>query len=235
MTEQRVLKGGYLSRDPRLDRIPQWDERNRDFPIRALIRPEMAPRSYTWASPIVLDQGNEGACVGFAWAHELAARPVKVAAVSSDFARRLYHEAQDNDEWPGHDYEGSSTLGGAKAVSLRGYMQQYRWALDLNDLVMAVGHHGPVIVGINWYDSMFVPDAMGNIKISPNSSVAGGHDILINAVSIHLGKFGLVNSWGYGWGLKGRCFLSWDDMNRLIFGENGDACVPIRRMNPVAS
>jgi hypothetical protein len=63
-----------------------------------------------------LDQGKEGACVGFAWSHELAAYPVRVE-VDDEFARsKIYAEAQKIDEWPGEAYHGTSVLAGAKVV-----------------------------------------------------------------------------------------------------------------------
>ena len=59
---------------PILDRIARFDERSREWGIRKLQPGE--PRSYTWDCDTNLNQGNEGACVGFGWAQEAAARPV---------------------------------------------------------------------------------------------------------------------------------------------------------------
>lgn len=223
------LKNGQLSQDPRLDRVPTVDSRNNDYPIRALLSPSLEPRSYTWRCPVHLNQGSEGACVGFAWAQELAARPVAVPTVDGTFARQIYREAQELDEWPGHDYEGTSTLGGAKAVQARGFLEEYRWAFDLHDLVMAIGHHGPGVMGINWYDSMFNTGEDGFIRVSADASVAGGHDILVIGVSLRREAFRLHNSWGMGWGEDGEAWISFADVNRLVFHEDGDACIPVRR------
>lgn len=112
------LRGGYETSDPRLGRIPQWDERNKDYPVRMLLTAK-APRSYTWRLPIHLNQGQTSACVGFSFAHELAARPVSVEGVSESAARSIYSSAKDLDEWPGSDYEGSSVLGGASPAPPR--------------------------------------------------------------------------------------------------------------------
>jgi hypothetical protein len=71
-------------RDRTLDRLVEFDERSRNF--SAAVGLETYPfRSYTWACDPVLDQGREGACVGFAWAHELSARP-KVIERDNAFA-----------------------------------------------------------------------------------------------------------------------------------------------------
>lgn len=71
-------------------------------------------------SPI-RDQGNEGACTGFALASAITLmnrfrhnkiEPATLASVAS--ARMLYEMAKINDEWPGEDYEGSSIRGALK-------------------------------------------------------------------------------------------------------------------------
>ena len=58
---------------------------------------------------IVLDQGQEGACTGFAVAHELIAQPSVVRkGINAKFAReKLYWEAQKIDPFPGGDYPGA--------------------------------------------------------------------------------------------------------------------------------
>jgi hypothetical protein len=61
MAEMR-LKGGHTTSDPRLDRVPQFDERSRDYPIRALVSEEEPLRSRGWYCPAWLNQGREGAC-----------------------------------------------------------------------------------------------------------------------------------------------------------------------------
>jgi hypothetical protein len=87
------LKGGFKTSDPRLDRLPQFDERSRGYPIRALVTEQAPLRSRGWACPTWLDQGQEGACVGFSWSHELCAYPVPVGSIDDEFARRLQRGA----------------------------------------------------------------------------------------------------------------------------------------------
>ena len=89
-----TLKDGSKTEDVRLDRIKFFDDRSRGFPIRALVGPKEL-RSYTWRCDIFLDQGNEGACVGFGVSYELAARPSEVPDMDNQFAReKIYWEAQ---------------------------------------------------------------------------------------------------------------------------------------------
>src|SRR5688572_4651035 len=120
---------------PALGRLPEFDNRSYAYPIRTLL-PTKQPRSYTWRVGVNLDQGNEGACVGFGWAHELAARPVVVPAITNQLGLDLYREAQVLDQWPGEDYDGTSVIAGAKAVQRRGHLTEYRWAFTEPDLAM---------------------------------------------------------------------------------------------------
>ena len=230
------LRGGYETLDPRLDRIPQFDERSRQFSIRAVLTPEQQrkPRSYTWRLETHLNQLREGACVGFSWAHELAARPA-IRPVSYELARSIYKQAQFIDEWPGEEYEGTSVLAGAKVVKLQGHIAEYRWAFGIDDLIAAVGYKGPAVLGIPWYEGMLDPDERGFIR--PTGRVAGGHAILTNQVQVREEFFFLPNSWGE-WGIPQRpgdvrsgARVSFSDLDRLLH-EWGEACIPVLRLRP---
>lgn len=223
------LKGSHHTSDPRLDRIPSFDPKSRSFPIRTLLERSGAtkPRSFTWRVPIALDQGDEGACVGFGWSHELAARPVSIHDITNDTAFALYKRAQELDEWPGNDYSGTSVLAGAKAVEEAGFLKEYRWAFGLEDVRLTIGYHGPVVLGLNWYDGMFTPQGDG--RIAPTGDLAGGHCILAYSVSEKLKVVRLWNSWGPNWWHGGSwCYLTFDDLDKLL-NEQGEACVPVRR------
>lgn len=222
------LRDGSTVEDPRLDRLPSFDPRSVSYPVMATIEVSK-PRSYTWRCDYYFDQGQEGACVGFSVAHELSARPVAVKGLGDDFARELYRAAQKVDEFPGENYSGTSVLAGIKTAQSMGYFGEYRWAFSLNDLVMAVGYKGPAVLGINWYEGMFRPDPAGFIH--PSGNVAGGHAILCNGVDVKGKRFRLHNSWGTDWGVGGDCYLSFEDMERLLT-ESGDACIPVKRTKP---
>lgn len=212
---------------PKLGRRVEFDERSRNFPIRALFAAAKPARSYTWRCETHLDQGQTSSCVGHAWAHEIAARPA-VDSVTSRLAMDLYHRAQMMDQWPGAepDYYGTSILAGAKSTMFEGRILEYRWAFGLDDLIMAVGYKGPAVVGVNWYDGMFRPDADGYIH--PTGRVAGGHAVMVNGVSVTRDRFRIHNSWGARWGFGGDAWISFDDMGRLL-REDGDACIPVKR------
>ena len=78
--------------------------------------------------PEVLNQGQEGACTGFALAavvnYLLGRRGIK-RGVSP---RMLYELARRYDEWPGEDYEGSSARGAMKAWERHGVCARASWS-----------------------------------------------------------------------------------------------------------
>lgn len=207
----------------KFDRVVKFDERSRAFPVRTLVPPR--PRSYTWRCESWLDQGSEGACVGFAWAQELCARPA-VMLVGNAYARNVYHQAQKIDEWPGEAYSGTSVLAGAKVIQESKMMREYRWAFGLEDLILGVGK-GPAVLGLDWHQGMMTP--MANGFIHPSGPVYGGHAILCNGVNLKGRWFRLHNSWGQAWGRQGECFLSFESMEQLLH-QQGEACFPVFRM-----
>lgn len=228
------LRDGSEVADMRLARLKQFDERSRNFPVRTATPRGKKPRSYTWRCDEHFDQGSEGACVGFSCTHELVARPKVIRHLSPAFAReRIYWEAQKIDPWEGGSYpgaspvyEGTSVLCGIKMLKKLGYIESYRWAFSLDDVVMAVGYCGPVVLGVAWYDGMFEPHSCGYLHVE--GDVAGGHAILCKGVDVKARTFTLHNSWGSAWGNGGDALIHWDEMDRLLH-EEGEAVVPMGR------
>lgn len=219
------LRGGAQTFDPRLDRVVQFDEESRNYPIRTLVEGQ-GLRTKWWGHTVVLDQGREGACVGFAWAHELDATPVAIQGMTDARALEFYRRAQQIDEWPGENYSGTSVLAGAKAVQEQDYLDEYRWAFGVEDVLLTLSNHGPVILGINWYESMYSPDP--NQYIRPGGRIAGGHAIEVIAYSHEAREIWLLNSWGPNWGWNGLCRMKVRDLDRLL-SEDGEVCVPVLR------
>lgn len=209
----------------RLGRLPEFDPKSRNYPIRSLVG-EKPLRSYTWSVGVFLDQDDTPACTGFAGAAELAARPQVVPGVADDWGQRFYQRARQLDQWPGEDYDGSSVLGVVKALQEDGWYSGYRWAFGERDLALAVGYAGPAIIGINWYEGMFWPDNQGFLR--PTGAIAGGHAILVNKINLPGDYYQVHNSWGRGWGVNGTAKISRQDMTRLL-AEDGEAAFPIRR------
>lgn len=231
----QLLRDGSTVADPRLTRLQHFDERSREYPVRELLPAGQVGRSYTWRCDAHLDQGREGACVGFSLAHELVGRPACVTGIDGQFAReRIYWEAQRIDPWPGgaypgaeQSYEGTSVLAGVKVCQRLGYIREYRWAFSIRDLAGAVGHIGPAVLGIPWYEGMYGPLPCGHLH--PTGALVGGHAILCKGVNVRRRTFTLHNSWGSSWGDHGSALISWDELDRLLH-EGGEACIPVLRV-----
>lgn len=231
---------------PKLDRLVEFDERSRLY--RAVEGIEDKPlKSRQWGCDLHLDQGSEGACVGFAWTHELAAKP-KVIERDKKFALDIYHRAQQLDPWPGEDYSGTSVLAGIKAVmeieNSRGnpLIKEYRWAFGVEEVVRVLGYRGPVVLGIEWREGQYHPDENGRIWL--DGDVVGGHAILAKGIDIVWhdpegpktfdnvddlnSLITLHNSWGDDWGKGGDAWFTVYELNYLL-GQDGEACIPMRR------
>jgi hypothetical protein len=219
----------------KLDREVRFDERSRNYPISAILKTTKL-KNKIWKCEEHLDQGSEGACVGYAWTHELNAVPY-VIPVTNNTAKTVYYAAQQWDEWAGTNYEGTSVIAGAKTISSLGFVSEYRWAFGIDDVVQTLSNHGPVVLGINWYSGMFNTDINGFIK--PTGTLAGGHAILANGIQVREkdGWFWkmlpdpiirLHNSWGTSWGVNGDAFIYASDLSKLL-KQNGEACVPVER------
>jgi hypothetical protein len=159
-------------------------------------------------------------------AHEAAARPVEVFNITNAVARAVYKRAQQLDEWPGENYEGTSVLAAMKAGAEKGWYTEYRWAFGEADLCLAIGYKGPAVLGLAWYEGMTEPDAQGIIR--PTGAVLGGHAILCNGYNAKTKLYRLHNSWGPSWGKSGDCFIAAADLRKLLLLE-GEACIPVTR------
>lgn len=211
----------------RLGRIQQFDDRSKNFHIQKLLAIGVPPVSRQWPCDVWLNQGQVSSCVGNAYAHDLAAEPIMVSGVTEDTAMLIYTLAQTMDGIRG-PHEGSSVLAGMKAVRKRWPTADggYHWAFSLEDVQLALSHVGPVIFGINWYSHMYYPGPDG--KISVDGKLEGGHAILGVELDMERERIWLHNSWSQLWGVNGACWLSFEDLSRLL-KEGGEAMVPTDR------
>lgn len=228
----KTLRNGETVEDYRLDRLFHQDPRSLQFPISAVVPDTI--RSKMWRLTQRLDQGHEGQCVSYAWHHEACATPVPRKTPPTKLIRQRYYRMQQVDPWPGGEYPGAnptycgtSVLAGAQVMQEAGFFKEYRWAFGLDDVLRALSHEGPVVLGINWYTNMFTPGERG--LVVPGGDHAGGHAILARGLNVKTREVILRNSWGPDWGDKGDCRIGFDDLTKLL-AEGGDACVPVGRM-----
>lgn len=233
MGDTKRLKDGVVTGDERLDRVRQFDEQSRNYPLRQP-KGRRARRSYTWRCDKYLDQGEEGACVGFSIGHELAAHPAPVPRIGPSFCRKkIYWEAQRRDPWDGGEYPGArpryggtSLLEGVKVAHDLGWFEEYRWTFSFSNFLLGLGYHGPAVIGITWYEGMFDADDAG--FVAPGGEPIGGHCILANGVDVRARTVTLHNSWGRGWGVQGECKVRWKDLDDLLM-DAGEAVFFVAR------
>lgn len=201
-------------------RICKPDARDKKFLLRSVAVPVERPKKKTWRVWWKGDQGSTPQCVGFSWHALLRALPKLQRTPGPD---DIYHLAQRNDEWPGEDYAGSSVRGGAKGLQDAGKIISYGWAFTAEDALQWTGLNGPVVLGTNWYAGMMSPGKSGVLSVSGRA--VGGHAYLLIGYDDRKELALIQNSWGIRWGLNGRAWIRYQDLEHLIM-DNGEACAP---------
>jgi len=210
----------------RLGRRQLTDERDQAYGMSLALPVEPPALTHrVWVPGRVLDQGETPECVAYAWTGWELSSPVRDKPASIDTPDKLYAEAQALDGLP--DSEGGTTVrAGAQVMRSEGRFANFLWAQTPHDLKAWLLQHGPVVVGTNWYESMFDPSE-GVVHI--DGPIAGGHAYLAIGFSAHLGAYRCLNSWGSEWGQHGRFWISAGDLHRLVFTENGEACAAVEQ------
>ncbi len=178
-----------------------------------------------WKTGEILNQGEKPHCVAFTMEQLLASSPVRNKYYKTP--AELYKIIQQNDEFPGEDYDGTSVRAGFKVLREVGYIETWQNAFDVDTVIRHILTTSPVAVGTNFYESMFYPDKNGFVTISGGNN--GGHAYMLCGLNLDkkcpdgsVGAFRFVNSWSREWGQGGKAWISLKDMARLI-SENGEA------------
>lgn len=213
-------------------RIPLPDDRDDDFRIRQMM-PKKAvsipPHKYWDDLRYFGDQKNTPQCVGYAFAHFIEDGPIysNTGRIPSLQPSLIYFEAQKLDNIKGENYEGTTVRGGAQALRKKfNKISSFRWAKTIEEIVFAVAIEGPVVVGTYWKTGMEDVDRKGFIHNT--GRILGGHAYLINGVNTKERFFRIKNSWGRGWGIKGRAKISFNDMEDLM-RDDGEVCLAIEK------
>lgn len=224
-----------------LDYVARLDERNRAHRLTAA-DPSLMMKARWWSPGYpVLDQGQEGACVGFGCTGEAMASPARVKPWMTDTglplseapiraAQKVYRRAKEIDEWEGVDYEGTSVRAGMLVGRERGWWTGFRWAFSMLELRAAL-EEGPVVIGVEWFDSMYETGPFGDVTVSGPS--VGGHCLVITGYSPNYRgrgpRYRWRNSWGSEYGVHGNGYIRPELLDRVLFKAGGEAAVAIGR------
>lgn len=215
-----------------LDYVARLDERNRAHRLAAA-EVDLTKRSRFWVpGQPVLDQGEEGACVGFGVTGEAMASPARWKPISTaqrfsgnEVAFHVYRKAKEVDEWEGVDYEGTSVRAGMLVGRDYGWWTGFRWAFNMTELRAGL-EEGPVVAGVEWREGMYEPKGD---KLLVTGDVVGGHCILITGYKAFSKSYRVRNSWGREWGVRGTAYIATADLDRILFQAGGEAAVAIGR------
>jgi hypothetical protein len=160
-----------------------------------------------WELRIQLDQGPTSHCVGFCWAGWGNAAPVEDNFQNADGEPRAEN--------------GTTVRSGALALRDRARLAAFAFAKSTAEIDDWINTRGSVVIGSNWTNDMFNPDANGYVR--PTGAVAGGHCYLMLERIDADDAYVFQNSWGAGWGLHGRFKMKRTDLEGLL-RDQGDAC-----------
>lgn len=212
----------------RLGRHVEHDDRSRAFgivrhttgPLRSIRHPRHCP---------VFNQGDLGSCTGNAMAGARMTGPFWTpgTTLTEADAVKLYEVATHCDRIPGSyppNDTGSSGLAVARAAQKMKLITSYHHAFGINEALYALSQ-GPVIIGIDWFDSFDEPPN-GELAIADGAEVRGGHEMVLDVLDVENGRVGGHNSWGEDWGLDGAYWMTFGTFRRLL-ARRGDVVVPI--------
>lgn len=187
----------------------------------------------------VLQQGDLGSCTGNAGIGALGTDPYYDTLTKwqlgagtgytfdEEGAVRLYSDATRLDDYPGGYYApewqdtGSDGLSIAKALKAAGEISGYQHTFSLDDALKALTLY-PVITGTVWTADMFRPDPDG--RVHPTGALAGGHEFVADEIDAEQRRVWFTNSWGAGWGVDGRFYMTFADFGQLL-ADKGDVTI----------
>ena len=211
-------------------RIEIYDKRDENYPAGPFLNalPNLAlSNRYWYCNGWSGDQGTSNYCTAYSWLAYLHDGPVVQEAFAQKpmyNPRDLYLKFQENDGITKPSYEGSTVRAGAKVLKKLGFLKEYRWTRNIDEITKALLVFGPVVVGSQWYSGMMKTDSYGKVKV--DGRVIGGHAYVLNGVDIVKNTYRIKNSWGSRWGIQNHGFIDIDEFKKLI-QQGGDICIPL--------
>lgn len=193
----------------------------RDFNLRLFI-PRMTTgitESFWEFMGDPLDQKDQPHCGGFSIANFGICLPINSPYTNSD-GDAFYYRCKEVDLQPRME-NGTSIRSVAKVMKSLGMVEAYAFAPDMLTMDWWILNKGPVIVGTEWTEDMFVPDKDNIIHCTGRAS--GGHAYIINGKKP--GYKHIQNSWG-DWGKGGGAWISDEDFEKL-FMYNGEVLTSV--------
>ena len=212
----------------RLGRHIEHDPASRAFPVVPVGAPLVKVLHVRRVA--AFDQGNLGSCTGNAATGILDTVPFRDTSKPpyyEKYAVGVYADATVIDGFPGQyppDDTGSSGLAVAKVLKNRGLISVYNHAFGITAALEALQTNA-VITGVNWYSGFDDPDPVTGIA-KLGGHVRGGHEFEVLGYDPATDLVTAINSWGTGWGLKGRFRFTSKDWAQLL-AEQGDVTVPV--------
>lgn len=217
-----------------LGRWAHLDPENRDYetPIRTLA----ARKSVQWDADDqpVLNQGDVGGCTGFTvadvlntplFAHSRKRGMRRDGYLGDADGLQFYSDATRLDGFQGvypPNDTGSTGTSAAKGAQKRGFWGAFGHTFSF-EAFLANLQRQPVMMGTLWTESMSDPTSEGLVKVQGDP--VGGHEWAAMRLDWSLERICGLNHWTSEWGVNGRFWVSFADMEWLI-NQQGDVVVP---------
>lgn len=190
----------------------------------------------------IRDTGPEGTTVGFAIAYALQAAVKGNTQQSVTLSPRgIYILAKQYDEWPGEDYEGTSVIGGLKAVREIGAYLESDWPYEsktkpktarkasykissyselkgVEQILNALRERKIIVTTIQVTDDFDKTDNNGRVTVKLPLKTMGAKAISIVGYNEKTAEFKFANDWGTAWGKDGFGIIKDTDLTRIMQG-----------------
>lgn len=225
MTDIRVERiPEHVVPGKRLGRHIKHDPRSRDYAVKPATIASLKSVRHRRLVP-VYDQGDVGSCTGNACAGALSSKPFH-HHFHEPTAVRIYSQAETLDgdgPYPPND-NGSFGLSVAKVALAHGWITRYEHCFDLPSVLTALQTRS-VLLGVGWLTGFDEPAPNG--RMANTGTRRGGHEICADEIDVERRRVWITNSWSPEWGLAGRAWWSWDDLDAILH-DSGDATVLIK-------